>query len=110
VLLLGSSERHYTPSKVFPALLANRPLLAEYRRESTAVDMLSAAAPPPAARVITFDDDHPVESVVGCVAEALRALIGTAGSDVRINRAALEPWSARTLAGRLAGLCDRIAA
>ena len=110
LLLLGSSERHYTPSKIFPALLANRPLLAVYRRESTAVEMLSAAAPPPAARVITFDDDRPVESVVGCVAESLRALIGTAGSDVRINRAALEPWSARTLAGRLAGLCDRIAA
>jgi glycosyltransferase involved in cell wall biosynthesis len=110
LLLLGSSERHYTPSKIFPALLANRPLLAVYRRESTAVDMLSAAAPPPAARVITFDDDHPVESVIGCVAESLRALIGTAGSGVLINRAALEPWSARTLAGRLAGLCDRIAA
>jgi glycosyltransferase involved in cell wall biosynthesis len=110
LLLLGSSERHYTPSKIFPALLANRPLLAVYRRESTAVDMLSTAAPPPAAHVITFDDDHPVESIVGCVAESLRALIGTAGSNVRINRAALEPWSARTLAGRLAGLCDRIAA
>ena len=110
LLLLGSSERHYTPSKIFPALLANRPLLAVYRRESTAVDMLSTAAPPPAARVITFDDDHPVESIVGCVAESLRALIGTAGSNVRINRAALEPWSARTLAGRLARLCDRIAA
>jgi glycosyltransferase involved in cell wall biosynthesis len=110
VLLLGSSERHYTPSKLFPALLANRPLLAVYRRESTAVDMLSAAAPPPAARVITFDDSRPVESVVGCVAEALRALIGTAGSGVRINRAAMEPWSARILAGRLAALCDRIAA
>jgi hypothetical protein len=110
LLLLGSSERHYTPSKIFPALLANRPLLAVYRRESTAVDMLGTAAPPPGARVITFDDDHPVESIVGCVAESLRALIGTAGSRVRINRAALEPWSARTLAGRLAALCDRIAA
>jgi len=110
LLLLGSSERHYTPSKIFPALLANRPLLAVYRRESTAVEMLRAAAPPPAARVITFDDDRPVESLVSCVAESLRALIGTAGSEVRINRAALEPWSARRLAGRLAGLCDRIAA
>ena len=104
LLYSADSERHYTPSKIFPALLANRPLLAVYRRESTAVDMLSTAAPPPAARVITFDDDHPVESIVGCVAESLRALIGTAGSNVRIDRAALEPWSARTLAGRLARL------
>ena len=33
LLLLGSSEPHYTPSKVFPALLANRPLLAVYHSE-----------------------------------------------------------------------------
>jgi hypothetical protein len=109
LLLLGSSERHYTPSKIFPALIANRPMVAVYRRESTAVDMLSAAAPPPASRVITFDDDRPVESMIGCIAASLRALVTTAGVDVRINQAALEPWSAHTLAGRLAALCDRIA-
>jgi len=110
LLLLGSSEPHYTPSKVFPALLAGRPMLAVYRRESPVVEMLKMAAPPPAAHLFTFDESRPVESLVGCIAEALYALIRTAGSDVSINRSALEPWSARALAGRLAGLCDRIAA
>lgn len=110
LLLLGSSEPHYTPSKVFPALLAGRPMLAVYRRESTVVEMLKKAAPPPAAHLITFDDSRRVESLVGCLAEALHALIRTAGSGVSINLAALEPWSAHALAGRLAGLCDRIAA
>jgi hypothetical protein len=108
LLLLGSSERHYTPSKIFPALLANRPMLAVYHRESTAVQMLSHAAPSPAARVITFDDERPVESVIGGIPDALRALVQTSISNVRINRAALEPWSARTLAGRLATMCDRV--
>jgi hypothetical protein len=110
LLLLGSSEPHYTPSKVFPALLARRPMLAVYRRESTVVEMLNRAAPPPAAHLITFDDSRRVESLVGCVAEALHAVIRTAGSGVSIDRAALEPWSAHALAGRLASLCDRIAA
>ena len=110
LLLLGSSERHYTPSKVFPALLANRALMAVYHQESTVVDMLRAAAPPPASHVITFDDRRPVETLVGCVADALRALIRAHGSSVSINRTALEPWSARALAGRLATVCDRIAA
>jgi glycosyltransferase involved in cell wall biosynthesis len=110
LLLLGSSEPHYTPSKVFPALLAGRPMLAVYRRESTVVEMLKRAAPPPAAHVITFDESRRVESLVGCVAEALHALIRTAGNGVSIDRTALEPWSAHALAGRLAGLCDRIAA
>ena len=110
LLLLGSSELHYTPSKVFPALLAGRPMLALYRRESTVVEMLKRAAPPPAAQLITFDESRRIESLVGCIAEALHALIRTAGSGVSIDRAALEPWSAHALAGRLAGLCDRIAA
>ena len=110
LLLLGSSELHYTPSKVFPALLAGRPMLALYRRESTVVEMLKRAAPPPAAHLITFDESRRIESLVGCIAEALYALIRTAGSGVSIDRAALEPWSAHALAGRLAGLCDRIAA
>jgi len=110
LLLVGSSEPHYTPSKVFPALLAGRPMLAVYRRESTVVEVLKTAAPPPAAHLITFDESRRVESVVGCIAEALHALVRTAGSEVSINRAALEPWSARALAGRLADVCDRISA
>ncbi|HEU5255239.1 MAG TPA: glycosyltransferase [Vicinamibacterales bacterium] len=110
VLLVGSSEPHYTPSKVFPALLAGRPMLAVYRRESTVVEMLKAAAPPPAAHLLTFDESVRVESLVSCIAEALHALVRTAGTEVSINQAALEPWSAHALAGRLAGLCDRIAA
>jgi hypothetical protein len=110
LLLLGSSEPHYTPSKVFPALLAGRPMLAVYRRESTVIEMLKMAAPPPAAQLITFDESRRVESLVGCIAEALQALIRAAGSGVSINWPALEPWSAHTLAGRLAGVCDRIAA
>jgi glycosyltransferase involved in cell wall biosynthesis len=110
LLLVGSSEPHYTPSKVFPALLAGRPMLAVYRRESTVVEMLTRAAPPPAAHLITFDESRRVESLVGGIAEALHALIRTADSSVSIDRAALEPWSAHALAGRLADLCDRIAA
>jgi hypothetical protein len=110
LLLLGSSERHYTPSKVFPALLASRPLMAVYHQESTVVPMLRAAAPAPALHLITFDDRRPVETLVGCVADALRALVRAHGSPVSIDRNALEPWSARALAGRLAAVCDRIAA
>ena len=110
VLLLGSSEPHYTPSKVFSALLSDRPMLAVYRRESTVVEMLKTAAPPPAAQLITVDDQHRVQSGVGCIAEAIQAVIRAADAGVSIDRAALEPWSAHSLAGRLANVCDRIAA
>jgi glycosyltransferase involved in cell wall biosynthesis len=106
LLLLGSSERHYTPSKLFPALLANRPIVALYHTESTAVSMLNAAAP--TACVITFDDARPVDVMTGCVVQALRSVLTAGSRAVVTDRRALEPWSAHVLAGRLATVCDRI--
>lgn len=40
VLVLGSTERHYTPSKVFQAILSKRPVLALLHAESTAIGMI----------------------------------------------------------------------
>src|SRR4030095_6492761 len=43
VLVLGSTEAHYTPSKVFQAMLSGRPLLAMLHKDSTAVGMIRSA-------------------------------------------------------------------
>ena len=40
VLVLGSTEAHYTPSKVFQAMLSRRPVFAMLHEDSTAVDMI----------------------------------------------------------------------
>lgn len=40
VLVLGSTERHYTPSKVFQAILSKRPVFAMLHAESTAIGMI----------------------------------------------------------------------
>ena len=37
ILLLGSSEPHYTASKLYPALLARRPVLAVFHEKSSVV-------------------------------------------------------------------------
>ena len=43
VLVLGSTEPHYTPSKVFQAILSQRPVFAMLHRDSTAVGMIRSA-------------------------------------------------------------------
>ncbi len=43
VLVLGSTEPHYTPSKVFQAMLSDRPVFAVLHRDSTAVAMIRSA-------------------------------------------------------------------
>lgn len=110
ILLMGSSEPHYTPSKVFPALLAGRPMLAVYHERSTVIELLRTAAPPPAAKVVTFRDPATLEAGKRCLADALIALATCADGHVRIDRRVIEPWSAHALAGRLAALCDRVCA
>lgn len=54
VLVLGSTERHYTPSKVFQGMLSRRPVFAMLHAESTAVDMIQAAR---AGRVLTLTEE-----------------------------------------------------
>jgi hypothetical protein len=40
LLVLGSESAHYTASKIFPYILANRPLLAVFHEESSVVRIL----------------------------------------------------------------------
>jgi glycosyltransferase involved in cell wall biosynthesis len=108
VLLMGSSEPHYTPSKVFPALLSQRPIVAIYHAASSVIDVL--ATPGVGAQVITFDERRPIESQVGEIARAFETLAsGRPTSPVASAPQALEPWSARSLAGQLAGVLDMVA-
>jgi glycosyltransferase involved in cell wall biosynthesis len=109
LLLLGSTEPHYTASKVFPSLLAERRLLGVYHEASTAVDILARAAGG-SVDLVTFGDRVSVGDRVPAIAEALERAIRTAASPVRIERSVLEPWSARRLAERLADVYDRVAA
>jgi hypothetical protein len=71
VLVLGSTERHYTPSKVFQALLSKRPVFAMLHAESTAVGMVHDAR---AGRVLTLTEK--VMPDAATIAAGLRALIG----------------------------------
>lgn len=109
LLLLGSSESHYTASKLFPALLSRRPLLALYHERSTVVEMLRSAAPEPAARCVTYGDTTRAESRIEEIYAALVALLETpAEAPVEVDPAAIQELSASAMAGRLARLLDRV--
>jgi hypothetical protein len=111
ILLLGSSERHYTASKLFPALLARRPILALFHEASSVVSILRAAASEPTVRVLTYGDgDAGADGVatVACHLRALAAAVPYDAGDVRLDR--VDDVSARQLARRLAALFDRVAA
>ena len=108
VLLMGSRERHYTPSKVFPALMVKRPLLAVFHEASTATDLLRRAGGEPAVRLVSFTDEAPALAHVDAIAAHLSSLtVGTSYRDDAVDPRVMDAVSASTLAGRLADLFDR---
>jgi hypothetical protein len=110
LLLMGSREAHYTASKLYPALLARRPLLAVYHESSSVVDILRRYTRTPTVRLVTVDDEHPAMTQVDGVAKALEALIASpayAASD--IDPRVFTEHSARVLAGHLADVLTKVA-
>jgi Glycosyl transferase 4-like domain len=111
ILLLGSSERHYTASKLYPALLAQRPLFALFHEASSVVSILRAAASAPTVRMLTYGDTPGSAACVADVAGHLRGLAANCtydSADVSLDRVA--DVSARNLARQLAAVFDRVAA
>ena len=101
VLVLGSTERHYTPSKVFQAMLSQRPVFAMLHAESTAVGMIREAR---AGRVLTLTEDAMPDPAT--VAGALRTLIGERHDASAVDTRGFETYSARESTRALAAALD----
>jgi hypothetical protein len=109
ILLLGSSERHYTASKVYPALVARRPILALFHADSSVTSILRDVGTSPSIRLVTYSDADPgcVPPVSAIFAELVALLKSRpAPSDIHLDR--IESFSARSIAGRLAGIFDEV--
>jgi len=111
ILLLGSSDRHYTASKLYPALMARRPILAMFHCESSVVSILRDIAREPTVSVVTYEGGERPQTTVD---EVARSLIARARhsryepADVDMKRAAA--FSAPRLAQDLAAVLDKVAA
>jgi hypothetical protein len=98
VLVLGSTERHYTPSKVFQAILSQRPVFAMLHAESTAIGMIEQAG---AGTVLPLSE-HTMPGPAA-VADALQALMEAPAYDARaVDSSAFDSLSARASAKALA--------
>jgi Glycosyl transferase 4-like domain len=108
LLLMGSSERHYTASKLYPALLAKRPLIAVYHEASSVVATLTRVGRAPSVRLIVFGDRGAAESIER-IYEALVAAVSLPEYDsAAIDLDALHQYSAGAVAARLAAVLNRV--
>lgn len=105
VLVLGSTERHYTPSKVFQAILSQRPVFAMLHAESTAIGMIEQAR---AGRVLPLTEHAMPEPAA--VAAALAAMVETPCLVPTTIDQSFEPLSARASARAFAEALDQACA
>jgi glycosyltransferase involved in cell wall biosynthesis len=109
ILLMGSSEPHYTASKLYPALLSGRPIIAVYHSASTVAEIMSEVTSPPNAFLVTYSDSDPVTTKAPAIADALQNLAEhPATHEVTWPEDRLDMFSARSLAHELAKVFDTV--
>lgn len=106
VLVLGSTEPHYTPSKVFQAMLSERPVFAMLHQDSTAVAMIRSAR---VGEVLTLGETE--LPAPAAVADALQAFMERPAYDpAAVDRGVFDAYSARESTRQFAEALDRAVA
>lgn len=106
VFVLGSTEPHYTPSKVYQAVLSDKAILAVLHVRSTATEVIRVTG---AGVVLDFDG----EAGVGTIADRFAGVFAgyrefaESFSADKVDKALFEEYSAGAVTGRLAALLDR---
>ncbi|HEX5959496.1 MAG TPA: hypothetical protein VFY92_12680 [Hyphomicrobiaceae bacterium] len=101
ILIVGSTEPHYTPSKVFQAVQSRRPVLALLHRDSTAIPVLENSRAGMAIRLTENALPEPEQ-----IADALATFMATAYNSHAVDWSAFEAYSARESARRMAAALD----
>lgn len=105
IMVLGSTEPHYTPSKVFQGMLSRRPIFAMLHADSSAVDMIGSAK---AGRVLPLAQAAPPRPAA--IARELQAFVADASwnpdtVDIAIGDSLSARVSTRVLADALDRAC-----
>lgn len=105
ILVLGSAEEHYTPSKIFPAVFSKKPILAILNDQSPVLGLLKYSN---AAKVLTFTNENGLDNLVPQVSAALEETIMFPFDERKVNYAAFDEFSAERAAQKLAAALDKI--
>ena len=106
VFILGSTEPHYTPSKVYQAILAQKPILAVLHEASSAVKVIRESG---AGKVLSFAGPGDTEKLKNCFANHFSAFrdFVTDFKKEQVDSSLFNEYSARAVTEKLAGLLNK---
>jgi hypothetical protein len=107
VFILGSTEPHYTPSKVYQGVLSGKPILAVLHEQSTAVNVLRESN---AGIVITMNGEEDLDLLHARFLKGLKQFedFQLNFNPCKINKAAFEQYSAKAVTAKLVEKLDEI--
>ena len=102
LLLIGSEEEEYTPSKLYSLLLARRPLLALIHRRSPSINKLRSCSN---AAVVPFDPSDSPSTIAGNIRKALKAgRTESQPDELSVDESRIEPFTDLGMTRTLANL------
>lgn len=105
VLIIGSIEKHYTASKTFQSILSNKPILAMFHAESSAVEVLKESNTD--KYLVTYEENYTEEDLYQNTKSTLLSfLLNQYKWDAQINK--LNKYSASESARLLFEKIDNI--
>jgi len=107
IFILGSTEPHYTPSKVYQGILAGKPILAVLHEKSSAAAIIEEAA---AGKILTFDGAGDIASISQNFLISWKQFTNYMASfnPINVNKNAFKKYSAHAVTKELAELLNII--
>ena len=107
VFILGSTEAHYTPSKVYQAIMTENPVFAVLHRESTAVTIINEGGKGEILEINGEDDLEIIETEFADRWVKFQELLRTFHPGM-INKKVFEHYSAKTVTEQLVNALNSI--
>jgi hypothetical protein len=103
VLVMGSTDAYYHASKLYPAMVSGKPILALCHAASSIVDVMKRAGAGITIGFNRVEDLEGREAEIACALERLAVQ-----PDRPVNSAAVDDFTARHSTAVLAGVLDRV--
>ncbi len=107
VFILGSTEPHYTPSKVYQGVLSKKPILAVLHSASTAVEVIRKSK---AGVVLDFNGEQEIDKIILNFNDTLKEYLYFAENfnPENVDQAEFERYSAENVTGILVEALNKI--
>lgn len=106
LVVIGSEDPHYTASKIFPYIMARKPLLAVFHEDSSVVTILRETN---AGEVVTFNSKYPPAIQVDKISKLMEEILSLPRDyQPQTLWEAFESYTTRAMARQLAYLFDNI--